>query len=297
MLAIKTFSELTSHLQNLRATKKLIAVNPSDEHSLEAIIMAVKMGIIKAHIIGKEQDFNMNLVKENNIAFTHSDNQKEASDMAVKMVKEGKADMLMKGLVNTDVLLHSILNKEFGLVPYGNVISFVAAVETPHYQKLMFITDPAVIPSPNLRQRMAMINYAIETAHNFGINKPKIALLHGTEKMNHKLNFMTDYQAILDKAKEGYFGDIIIDGPLDLFLAVNPELGKIKQVDTPIKGDSDILIFPDLDAANIFYKSMVTFAHAKIGGITHGTEKPVILTSRSDSVETKFNSIALACLT
>jgi len=297
MLAIKSFSELTAHLQQLKNIKRLVAVNPSDNHSLEAIKRAMDMGFITTHIIGNIHDFNMDFIEENNISFTHCDNQTEASTWAVKMVKSGNADMIMKGLVNTDVLLHAILNKEYGLVPYGNVISFVAAVETPHYQKLMFITDPAVIPSPNLRQRIAMINYAIDTAKKFGIIQPKIALLHGTEKMNHKLNFMTDYQTILDKAKEGAFGEIIIDGPLDLFLAVNPELGKIKKIDTPIKGDADILVFPDLDAANIFYKSMITFAHAQIGGMTFGTEKPVILTSRSDSIETKFNSIALACLT
>ena len=141
-----------------------------------------------------------------------------------------------------------------------------------------------------------MIHYAITMAKNFGIKLPKVALIHGTEKLNLRLNYMADYQKILDLYGSGEFSDAIIAGPLDIFLALDKELGKIKNVSTPIPGDADILIFPGFESANIFYKSMITFAHAQMGGILFGTEKPVVLTSRSDSMDSKFNSIALACL-
>lgn len=297
MLAIRSFSELTSHLQQVSLRKKLVVVNPADANSMEAITRAVDMGFVSVQIIGNPKDYDIQSIeKQQRIQFIDCSDPVAASVMAVEMVKSGTADILMKGLVNTDILLHAILKKETGLVPFGNVVTFIAAVEIPGYPKLLFITDPAVIPAPNVRQRTAIIHYAIDTARNFGISQPKVALLHGTEKMNPKLNFMEDYREMLKLGQAGEFGDAIVAGPLDLFLAINPELGKIKQVDSPISGDADILIFPSFVSANIFYKSMVTFAHAEIGGMLFGTEKPVVLTSRSDSAATKFNSIALACL-
>ncbi len=297
MLAIRSFSELTSHLQQLSQRKKLVIVNPADANSMEAITRAANMGFVSVQIIGNPEDYDIqSLEKQQDIQFIDCSDPVVASTMAVEMVKSGAADILMKGLVNTDVLLHAVLKKGTGLVPFGNVVTFIAAIEIPGYPKLLFITDPAVIPEPNVRQRTAIIRYAIDTARNFGISQPKVALLHGTEKMNPKLNFMSDYKKMLELGQAGEFGDAIVAGPLDLFLAINPELGKIKQVDSPISGDADILIFPSFVSANIFYKSMVTFAHAEIGGMLFGTEKPVVLTSRSDSAATKFNSIALACL-
>jgi len=297
MLAIRSFSELTSHLKQVSKSKKLVVVKPADANSLEAIIRAVDMGFVSAQIIGDPKDYDIQLLKnQQGVQFIACSDPATASEMAVEMVKNGGADILMKGMVNTDVLLHAVLKKGTGLVPYGNVVTFIAAIEIPGYPKLLFITDPAVIPEPNVRQRAAIIRYAIDTARNFGISKPKVALLHGTEKMNPKLNFMSDYKKMLELEQAGEFGDAIVAGPLDLFLAINPELGKIKQVDSPIAGDADILIFPSFVSANIFYKSMVTFAHAEIGGMLFGTDKPVVLTSRSDSAATKFNSIALACL-
>jgi len=297
MLAIRSFSELTSHLKQVSKSKKFVVVNPADANSLEAITRAVSMGFASAQIIGNPRDYDIqSLEKKQGLQFIDCGDPVAASTLAVEMVKSGEADILMKGLVNTDILLRAVMKKEIGLVPYGNVVTFIAAIEIPGYPKFLFITDPAVIPEPNVRQRTTIIHYAIETAKNFGIRKPKVALMHGTEKMNLKLSFMEDYRKILELGQTGEFGDAIIAGPLDLFLAINPELGKIKQVDTPISGDADILIFPSFVSANIFYKSMVTFAHAEIGGMLFGTEKPVVLTSRSDSAATKFNSIALACL-
>ncbi len=297
MLAIRSFSELTSHLQQLSQRKKLVVVNPADANSMEAVTRAVDMGFVSVQIIGNPKDYDIqSFEKQQNIQFIDCSDPGVASTMAVEMVKSGAADILMKGLVNTDILLHALLKKGTGMVPFGNVVTFIAAIEIPGYPKLLFITDPAVIPEPNVRQRTAIIRYAIDTARNFGISQPKVALLHGTEKMNPKLNFMSDYKKMLELWQAGEFGDAIVAGPLDLYLAINPELGKIKQVDSPVSGDADILIFPSFVSANIFYKSMVTFAHAEIGGMLFGTEKPVVLTSRSDSAATKFNSIALACL-
>lgn len=297
MLAIRSFSALSEHLQMISKSKRLAVVNPADQQTMEAIIRATKAGLISPLIIGDPNEFNLKKIEQQiDFQFLACDDLSQSAAMAVEMVKTGEADILMKGLVSTDVILHAVLNKEKGIVPYGNVVTFIAAMEIPDYPRLLFVTDPAVIPAPNLRQRIAMIQYAITMAQNFGISQPKVALIHGTEKLNPKLSYMTDYKKILDRSESGEFGEVIVDGPLDLFLALDKERGQIKNVSTPIHGDADILVFPGFESANIFYKSIITFAHAQMGGVLFGTEKPVVLTSRSDSMESKFNSIALACL-
>lgn len=295
MYPITSFSELTSHLQKTSERKRLVVVNPSDSQTFGAILRAIDAGLVSVTMLGDPAHYDLPLIDSNpHLKLIKCKDLKEASERAVEMVRNGEGDILMKGLVNTDVILKAILNKEKGLVPYGNVVTFIAAMEIPSYPKLIFMTDPAVIPAPNLRQRIAMIDYAIRMTSSFGISNPKIALLHGTEKPNLKLNFMEDYLAIIELARNGRFGNAVVDGPLDIFLAVNPELGSIKNVNTPIQGDADVLIFPGFEAANVFYKTVITFAGAEMGGILFGTDKPVVMTSRSDTAASKFNSIALA---
>jgi phosphate butyryltransferase len=297
MPAIRSFSELRVHLQNISTRRAMIVINPADTQTREAVIQADDMGLTETIIIGDPTVYQKNLFPQND-RFKHilCADLKAASELSVELLKNNEAEFLMKGLVNTDVLLRAIINKEKGIVPFGQVVTFIAAMEIPSYPRLIFVCDPAVIPAPNLRQRTSMIKYAISMCHSFGIAQPRIALLHGTEKLNPKLCFMNDYQAILDLHKAGDFGDVIIDGPLDIFIALDPVLGAIKQIDSPIQGDADVLIFPGFESANIFYKSMMTFAGAQMGGILFGTQKPVILSSRSDNTASKFNSIALACL-
>lgn len=297
MLAIRSFSELTAHLQRISTRKKLAVVNPSDAGSMEAVLEAAAMGMISAFIIGNPMDYDVAFIDSHpHLEMIDCADLNQAAALAVAMVKSGHADILMKGLVNTDVILKAVISKENGLVPFGKVMTFIAAMEIPRYPKLLFITDPAVIPAPVLRQRKAMIQYSIQMTNSFGIMQPKIALIHGTEKKNTKLNFMQDYLDILEDAKNGEFGDCIIDGPLDIFLAADQKLGAIKRIESPLQGDADVLIFPGFESANVFYKSLITFAGAQMGGVLFGTEKPVVLTSRSDDSTSKFNSIALACL-
>jgi phosphotransacetylase len=297
MLTIKSFNELTNHLKETCVRQRLVIVNPSDKETFDALQMAIDAGFVSVYLLGDPSHFDMQrITNEPHMHFIECCDINEACELAVAMVKNGEGDILMKGLVNTDILLRSVLNKEKGLVPYGRVVTFIAAVEIPSYSKILFMTDPAVIPAPNIRQRRAMIDYSIQLSTRFGIATPKIALLHGTEKLNPKLNFMSDYQEILTEAGSGRYGNAIIDGPLDVYLALNPLLGSIKQVNSPIQGDADVLVFPNFESANVFYKTVVTFAGAQMGGLLFGTDKPVVLTSRSDTAQSKFNSIACASL-
>jgi len=278
----------------------MAVANAVDSHTLDAVLRAVDLGIVEAYLIGDVASIESPHLFEQNLSpFIHIIDKPEVLEAtleAVRMVKTGEADILMKGLVNTDVLLRAILDKEKGILPPGNVLTYNAAMEIPNYHKLIFFSDPVVIPSPNLVQRTAMIRYAIATALKFGIKKPKVALIHATEIANPKIHYMQDYLDIMQMWRNGDFGDVIMDGPLDIFLALDKERGRIKNVPTPVLGDADILIFPNFESANIFYKGLSLFAGAEMGGLLQGTEKPVVLTSRSESIDSKFYSIAMACV-
>ena len=300
MESISSFAELTEHLRSVNSRKRLAVANAVDAHTLDAVLRAVDMGIVEAYLIGDVASIESPHLFEKALSpFIHIIDIPEvqlATLEAVRMVRSGEADILMKGLVNTDVLLRAILDKEKGLLPPGKVLTFNAAMEIPTYHKLIFFSDPVVIPSPDLVQRTAMIKYSIEMAKKFGIPKPKIALIHATEVANPKIRYMQDYLDIMQMWRNGEFGDVIMDGPLDIFLALDKERGAIKNVPTPVLGDADILIFPNFECANCFYKGLSLFAGAEMGGLLQGTTKPVVLTSRSESIDSKFYSIAMACV-
>ena len=300
MKRISSFAELTAHLQSVNNRKRLAVANAVDSHTLDAVLMAVEKGIVEAFLIGDVAAIESpELFEHNPSPFIHiidMPDVKQATLEAVRMVREGEADILMKGLVNTDIILRAILDKEKGLLPPGRVMTYNAALEIPGYHKLLFFSDPAVIPSPSLEQRTAMIKYAIASAHKFGIEQPKVALIHATEVANPKIHYMQDYLGIMDAWRKGEFGDVIMDGPVDIFLALDKERGSIKNVPTPVLGDADVLIFPNFEAANVFYKGVSLFGGAEMGGLLQGPDKPVVMTPRSESVQSKFYSIAIACI-
>lgn len=297
---IQSFEALRSYLTGLKRKIRIAFVMPTDPQSVKAIQTAVNYGITEAHLIGQQEEmsslFGIDKNTTENYIIHHQSDPLKASELAVEMARENQVDAIMKGMVNTDVLLKAVLNRDTGIVPYGNVVTFVAAIEIPGYHKLLFVTDPAVIPAPTLRQFQAMIGYSIDLIGKFGIEKPKIALIHATEKKNLKLKSMQEYTDLLLIHENGEFPNAIIDGPLDIFLALDRVMGGVKEVNTPVLGDADLLVFPGIESGNVFYKCMMSFANAQMGGMLFGCDKPVILTSRSDSHESKFNSIALACL-
>ena len=255
---------------------QVVALEANDEHSQWAIHRAEEEGWAKVTNI-------------------QSDSVEESAQRAVRMVREGKAQAIMKGIVNTDVVLRAVLNKEEGLLPKGNVITHIAAMKIPCYHKLLFVTDVAVIPYPTLEQRKAMINYAITLCRVYGIEQPKVALLHCTEKVSPKFPITEDYVTIIEECRNGLFGNTIIDGPIDLKCAIDKEAALIKKLDSPVAGDSDVLVMPDIQAGNVFYKTITTVTDAELAVGLQGAACPISITSRSDSALTKFNSLAMAC--
>jgi len=284
----------------LKKKHRVVIAWAQDTNTIGAINKAVKKGFIEAILIGKLSEIIKTCKKEGiderNFTLVESENENHASSEAVRLAKTGEADIVMKGLVGTDKFLRAIMDKEKGLMLPNAVLSYVCAIEIPAYHKLLFITDTAVIPFPDLDQKVAMARYAIEMARKFGIKKPKIALIGASEKMSRHFKNSDDYAIMCKMADRNQIKNCVMDGPLDIFLACDKKSIKIKGVETPVNGEADILLFPSLESSNPFYKGLMLFADGELAGLIRGTEKPVIVMSRSESEISKYFCIALSCL-
>ena len=276
---IKNFIELKERLQQQGQTGRIAAVCVKDEATREALRLAEEAGIAKA-------------------IYVDDDEPTEAAARAVAMIRRGEADVLMKGLIGTDQLLRAILNKETGILrrteQAGAVLTHLTLTEIPAYHKMLLFTDAAVIPYPTQEQRIAQVRYMAETCHALGIEEPRIALLHCAEHGGKAFPFVDGYADIIQMAADGAFGRCIVDGPLDLKTACSLEALRTKGLSSPLEGETDGLIMPDIEAGNVLYKALTFFANAKTAGMLCGTTAPVILPSRGDSTEVKFNSILFA---
>ncbi len=300
MKAIRNFDELTAHLKQLDSKKRIVVVCAKDPNTEYAIKRALDEGIADFLMIGGGDVFerypSLRSYGER-VQTMQVDDPDEAARQAVSIVRQGKADILMKGIINTDNLLRAILDKENGLLPKGKVLTHLAVMQIPTYDKLLFFSDAAVIPRPTLQQRIEMIWYAIHSCRKFGIEQPRISLIHCTEKVSAKFPHSLDYVNIVELCEAGEFGDVIIDGPLDVKTSCEKTSGDIKGIASPINGEADVLIFPNIESGNAFYKAVSLFSHADMAGLLQGPICPVVLPSRSDSGLSKYYSIAMACLT
>ncbi|MCU4175058.1 phosphate acyltransferase [Carboxylicivirga sp. N1Y90] len=300
MNQIKSLNGMVQHLLELGVNKKIAVAVAEDDNTIGAIIEAHLSGFATPILIGDKTRITQLLVGENTDPSSFQiidikDNQAAVAE-AVRMVKEDEADVLMKGLVGTDKFLKAVLNKEKGLLPPKAVMSYVCALDLPKYDKLLFVSDTAVLPYPDINQKIAMINYSVAMAKRFGIDKPKVALIGATEKPNAAFPSTIDDATICKLADRGQIKDCIIDGPLDIFLACDKASVEIKGIPTPINGEADALIFPSLESANSFYKGQMLFGGGELAGLIQGTIKPVVVMSRSESKKSKFYCIALSCL-
>lgn len=298
MEVIHKFSQLPEYLKKHNTRKCIAVACAHDSHTIEAIEKALDENIASFILFGDENKLKGydKLTSSEYIRTVHEPDIDKAAALAVKAIRNKEADILMKGSINTDNILRAILNKEEGILPKGNILSHVTIVEVPNREKLIFMSDVAVIPYPTLEQKIQMVKYILKCCRRFGIEKPGIGLIHFTEKVNPKFPNSTDYVKIKELAAEGEFGDCILDGPMDIRTAFDVESAKIKGIDSPLKGDADGVIFPNIESGNIFYKTMTYFCKAEIAGLLMGAEAPVVVSSRGDSIESKFNSIAMACL-
>ena len=283
------------------ALKQRIAVAwAQDPNTVGSLYRAVSEGFAEALMIGRREQILKTCSETGadpeRFTIIETADEREAAALAVSMTRSGEADIVMKGLVGTDKFLRAVMDKEKGLLPPKAVMSYVCAVEIPAYRKLLFITDTAVIPFPDLDQKVAMAEYAITMARRFGIEKPSVALIGASEKVSSHFPNTLDYSVMCKMAERGQISQCVMDGPVDLFLACDPASVKIKGVDTPLAGNADILLFPSLESCNPFYKGLMLFGGGELAGMICGTTKPVVLMSRSESELSKYYCVALACL-
>lgn len=292
----KSFEELISKA-NQKTLKKVSVSNAQDEPVLQAVKAAKEQNIATAILVGDEAkireiaaSIDMDLT---DFEIINEPDTEAAALKAVELVHNGKADILLKGLLETKTFLKSVLNKEVGLRT-GKMLSHVCVFEIEGINRLLFFTDVAFNTYPTLADKVNIINNAVEVAHACGIECPKVAPLCAVETVNPKMQPTVDADNLTKMYEGGDFKGCQIYGPLSMDLAIDPEAAIHKGVTNPVAGHADILLFPNIDAGNITYKILVRTAKVKIGNVLVGTSAPVVLTSRSDDFQTKLNSIALA---
>lgn len=300
MSAIKNFDELIAHLEQRGTRSRVAVVWPSDDSTQHAVCKALEHGFVDALFVGCQAEVEQNqrlMAHRAHITFIPAADRDEAAEKAVSLIREKKADILMKGMINTDNLLRCVLNKETGILPKGRVLTHITAAFLPQYPKMLCFTDSAVIPYPTQQQREEQVRYIAYVCHALGIEEPRIALTHCSEKVQEKhFPFTAGYKDIIAKAREGAYGRCIVDGPMDVKTACSRKNMLEKGLSSPINGEADALIFPDIEAGNMFYKTITLFCNADTAAILQGPLCPVVLPSRSDNQLAKYYSLALAAL-
>ena len=296
----ESFEDILKQVNEI-PTKKLSVANAQDLPVMEAVAEAKAKKIADPILVGDEEKIR-EIAKQ--ISFDLSDvrvinepDMQQAALTAVKLVHDGEADMYMKGALDSKTFLRSVLNKDVGLRT-GKTLSHVCVFEIKGIKRLLFLTDVAFLPYPTLEDKEQIINYTVDVCNACGIENPKVAPLAAVEVVNPKMPVTVEAAQLTKWNEEGRIKNCIVDGPLSMDLAIDPEAAKHKAgaENRKIVGDADVLLFPDIHAGNLVYKTIVHLCEFKNGCILMGTKAPVILTSRSDSKETKINSIALAAV-
>ena len=294
----KNFDELFSQLKASKTKKVAVAV-AQDEPVLEAIKSAKEQGIANAILVGNKKEIeeiaNRIDMDIKQFEVINEEDVKKATLLAIKLVSTGEADMVMKGLVDTATFLRSVLNKEIGLRT-GKLMSHVAVFEIDGFDRLILLTDAAFNTYPDLKAKVQMINNSVMVAKACGVQEPKVAPICAVEVVNQDMPATIDASLLAKMSDRGQIKGCIVDGPLALDNALSEEAAQHKGIESPVAGKADILLLPNIEVANVMYKTLTYTSNSRNGGILVGTSAPVILTSRADSFETKVNSIALAAL-
>ena len=298
-MEIKKLNEMFDVLKS-RPKKRLVAAYAMDDHTICAVNDAVDNGLIEATLIGdpariaeicKEEKIDINKFK-----IVEEKDDVKAAALACDLINRGEGDILMKGLLPTDKYMRAILNKERGLCPPNVTLAHVAVIQNPAYHKLLVASDCAIIPLPDLKQKQTILKYVTTVSKALGVKTPKVALVTATEQMSAGIPACVDAAIISKMAERGQIKGCMVEGPISLDLACDAETAQIKGMNSPVAGDADCLVFPNLEASNVFYKCCSKFNKSEIGAMLMGAKVPCVLSSRGDTSLTKLYSIALAAL-
>lgn len=296
---------MLQHLSDLKKrlpaqVKKLALAGAHDLHALEAVFKAKQAGIIEPILVGNRFEIDKSATELgiclDGIAVYEADTIHDSVHKAVALVSRGEADILMKGRMQTAELLVGVLNKEWGL-KMGNKLSHMALFESAKYHKLFGITDVAMNSAPNLDDKRQILENAVRFMHRIGVTHPAVAVLAAIEKVNPKMLATVEADALMQMNLSGIINGCDVFGPIAFDGAMSRSIAEDKQIFHRVAGDADILLVPNIETGNVLYKSLILFSDVKVASIIVGAKAPIVLTSRSDSEETKFNSILLATVT
>jgi phosphate butyryltransferase len=295
-MVLKSLTDLRNIVAG-KPKRKLVLAAAQDQHSLGAVLRAWQDNIIEPILIGDKESIQ-NICAENGYNFSglriiHEPDNDMAIEMAVRMLSSKQADVLMKGKVGTSALLKAVLNKEWGLRT-GNLLSHIALFEVETYHKLIAVTDVAMNIAPTLKDKISIVNNSVAFLHRLGYENPKVAVLGAVEMVNENMEATLDAALLSKMNQRDQIKNCIIDGPLAFDNAISLESAQHKGIKSEVAGDTDLLLMPDIEVGNVLYKSLVFFAKAKVASIILGAQVPIVLTSRSDSEQAKYDSILLS---
>ena len=280
-------------------TRRVVSVaNAIDANVLRSLVMAYKMGFINAILCGDttiiKSVANNNDIDISNFEIVHCDDELSAAAVAVSLVRDGRADIVMKGLIHTADILRAVLNRDTGIRGDG-ILSHVSVLYSPSLNRRLFLTDIAMVMYPDLEKKIQLIKNAVNVAHHMGIKNPRVAPLCAVETLNPAMQATVDAANLQDMNLRGEISGCIIGGPISFDIAVSPDAARAKNASGPIQGNADILLFDNIEAGNNTLKAMVQFGDWIFGGVVIGARAPVIINSRSDSDVSKLFSICCAC--
>jgi phosphate butyryltransferase len=298
---MKNFTDIFSALKGRENKKRMVAAWGVDDHTISAASLAIDEGLVDVTLVGDAEMIARVCEAEgigvNKFTVVHNPVELKAVSQAVQMVKDGDGDFLMKGLCSTDKFLRAILDKETGLLPPKGTLTHCAVFEMPSYHKLLFVGDVAVIPAPDLKQKQVIMDFLVKTAKAVGVETPKVAIIAATEQVLSSQPATLEAALLAKMADRGQIKGCIADGPLALDVALDMESAQIKGVQSPVAGDADCLLFPNIESGNVFYKANSKLVPGtRQAGILVGAKVPCVLSSRADSTDTKLNSIAVAAM-
>ena len=294
---LRNFKEMADLVKAGPEKKRLVLCCAHDEHSLDAVYEAYKEGLIVPVFVGKEDEIKKICAEHNfdfgDVKIYNEDDDVEAAKTAVRLIREGEGDFLMKGRMQTSDLLRQVVNKETGL-QCGKIMSHVGLFQVPNYHKVVVLTDGGMLLAPDLEQKVKIINNAVEVLHSLGYDDPKVAVMCGAEVLNKKAIESVDAAELKEMNRRGEITGCTVEGPISYDIALSKEIAEFKKFDSPVAGEADVMVMPSMAAGNMVGKSWTVSGGGMMAGIIVGAKAPIVLVSRGSSAEEKFYSIALA---
>lgn len=297
-MVIKNFEELKERVME-KDKKTVVVACAHDEHSLEAVFRANEDGFLNYILLGKK-NLILGMSKKLNHEIDESkvidiETDEESARLAIEMIREGKADFVQKGIMQTATILRAAVNKQTG-IGMGKPMSLVALLDIEKYHKVVGVTDGGMVMYPDLDMKKAIISNTVDMFRDFGYDEPKVAALCALEIVNPKMPETVEARALQEMGEAGEFGKAIVSGPISFDVAVSKEAAEIKSFDSPVAGDADIMLVPSIYAGNMMVKAMLQFSNTRMAGVVLGAKCPMAINSRSASFEEKYYSLVACCL-